>query len=130
MSETREALAPCPFCGGHRTEPRCDGDRAWIECSACLTQGPAVTYEDLHLPLLDAAEAAWNRRALSARDERAEERERCAKIADAEAAKYAEELADMKKRGIGPQIMFLASQLERQSSDIAAAIRAGGTDGH
>ena len=69
MSETREALKPCPFCGAHAE--RRAGTTYRVECAGdnCPVNPTAYGVTE------DEAVTGWNSRALSARDERAEERE-------------------------------------------------------
>lgn len=84
MNKVREALKPCPFCGGAANimgsgygnntvwSAFCDGEKA---CNAAIQ----------HLSEA-AAIAAWNRR--SPESAVGEERERCAKVVDDYRAKY------------------------------------------
>jgi len=72
MSETREALEPCPFCKSLDVHLLDDKPPYIVECGGCGAIGPTDDTAELTI-------AAWNRRAS---DERGEERERCAKIAD------------------------------------------------
>ena len=126
MSETREALAPCPFCGGTAQTEHLEGKLGrWRWSVGCNDHKPEA--DDGGEPVAECygfqsmtsfatkaeAIAAWNRRALSARDERAEERERAALIVE---------------RWSLPTIQTPSMWLIDKAG-IAAAIRAGGTDG-
>lgn len=106
MSETREALAPCHWCNADTGYCNVTTRKWRVECTMCGAAGPICgSYQD--------ARNAWNRRALSARDERAEERERAALIVE---------------RWSLPTIQTPSMWLIDKAG-IAAAIRAGGTDG-
>jgi hypothetical protein len=37
----REALLPCPFCGGSNIKTKHDDGRHWGECQGCFSTGPA-----------------------------------------------------------------------------------------
>lgn len=66
-AETMTALEACPFCGSHRLrlEPTYREDRReWhgtVDCLNCRCSGPSAQTPN-------GARAAWNTRALSARD--------------------------------------------------------------
>ena len=91
---TREALLPCPFCGGHEGLS-VDGSIArYVYCNGCDAAGPVYG----NTPDEPAAIAAWNQRATPTEVEalrgeverlkaeaaaiRAQERERCALMAE------------------------------------------------
>lgn len=54
-AEMREALKPCPFCGGEASKVVTFTGAFWFQCAGCGAQGPHKGVGDL--------EIAWNRRA-------------------------------------------------------------------
>ena len=66
-SKLREALLPCPFCGG--TPSRLDGDGQWcqIGCNTCGARGTEYPSN------WDKAEDAWNRRTPSPQPQTSDE---------------------------------------------------------
>lgn len=62
MSEEREKLEPCPFCGGHAELTQYDAapGRWWrVECRYCCAKSPGAKQPELAVP-------GWNRRSTSA----------------------------------------------------------------
>lgn len=123
MSETREVLAPCPFCGCKARILETQTDVV-VACEGCCVENHFIN--DIRDTGRSRAIAAWNRRALSARDERAEERE----------PTYGDLLSDVRTLC---RILISECELSEASKILTqtiqartappAAIRAGGTDG-
>ena len=65
-------LLPCPFCGSSDMRYEFCASQGYITCNECGTQGPCdERAADPHCDI-EAAETAWNRRAIAAEQEGAD----------------------------------------------------------
>jgi hypothetical protein len=62
-------LLPCPFCGSSNLRYEFCGSQGYIECNECGAQGPCDERAADPICSIEAAEAAWNRRAALAQSE-------------------------------------------------------------
>jgi hypothetical protein len=57
-------LLPCPFCGSSNLRYEFCGSHGYIECNECGAQGPCDELAADPICDIQAADAAWNRRAV------------------------------------------------------------------